>query len=71
MGISLIEPRKPNRHKKLAPYELLAPAALYLAIFFLIPFFYMFYTSLQSGFIGDFQFNWHFAITAVAELSTW
>ena len=21
----------------------------------------MFYTSLQSGFIGDFHFNWHFA----------
>ncbi len=39
----------------------MAPAALYLAIFFLIPIFYMFYTSLQSGFIGDFHFNWHFA----------
>jgi spermidine/putrescine transport system permease protein len=47
--------------KKLAPYELLAPGGLYLAIFFLIPIFYMFYTSLQSGFIGDFRFNWHFA----------
>jgi spermidine/putrescine transport system permease protein len=40
---------------------LLAPGALYLAIFFLIPIGYMFYTSLQSGFIGDFRFNWHFA----------
>ena len=40
---------------------MLAPGALYLAIFFLIPIGYMFYTSLQSGFIGDFHFNWHFA----------
>jgi len=40
---------------------LLAPGAIYLAIFFLIPIAYMFYTSLQSGFIGDFHFNWHFA----------
>jgi spermidine/putrescine transport system permease protein len=39
----------------------LAPGGIYLAIFFLIPIFYMFYTSLQSGFIGDFHFNWHFA----------
>ncbi len=39
----------------------MAPGALYLAIFFLIPIGYMFYTSLQSGFIGDFHFNWHFA----------
>ena len=60
-GTPLIEPRKSSRNKKLAPYELLAPGALYLAIFFLIPIFYMFYTSLQSGFIGDFHFNWHFA----------
>jgi hypothetical protein len=60
-GTPLIEPRKPSRNKKLAPYELLAPGALYLAIFFLIPIVYMFYTSLQSGFIGDFHFNWHFA----------
>jgi len=42
------------------PYGLASPAALYLAIFFLIPIIYMFYTSLQSGFIGDFHFNWYF-----------
>ena len=42
------------------PYGLASPAALYLAIFFLIPIVYMFYTSLQSGFIGDFHFNWYF-----------
>ena len=60
-GTPLIERRKPSRNKKLAPYELLAPGTLYLAIFFLIPIGYMFYTSLQSGFIGDFHFNWHFA----------
>jgi spermidine/putrescine transport system permease protein len=42
------------------PYGLASPAALYLAIFFLIPIIYMFYTSLQSGLIGDFHFNWHF-----------
>jgi len=42
------------------PYGLASPAALYLAIFFLIPILYMFYTSLQSGFIGDFHFNWYF-----------
>jgi spermidine/putrescine transport system permease protein len=60
-GTPLIERRKPSRNRKLAPYELLAPAAIYLTIFFLIPIAYMFYTSLQSGFIGDFHFNWHFA----------
>lgn len=39
----------------------MAPGALYLAVFFLIPIGYMFYTSLQSGFIGDFRFTWRFA----------
>lgn len=60
-GVPFIERRPPSRRKKLAPYELMAPAVLYLAIFFLIPIGYMFYTSLQSGFIGDFRFTWHFA----------
>ena len=60
-GVPLIDRRQPSRRKKLVPYELLAPAALYLGVFFLIPIFYMFYTSLQSGFIGAFHFNWHFA----------
>ncbi len=60
-GTPLIERRKPSRAKKLAPYGLLGPGALYLAIFFLVPIAYMFYTSLQSGFIGDFHFTWHFA----------
>ncbi len=56
----LIEKRQPSRRKRLVPYGLLSPAALYLGIFFMIPIFYMFYTSLQSGFIGDFNFTWHF-----------
>ena len=60
-SVPLVERRPGSRRKKLAPYELMTPAVLYLAIFFLIPIAYMFYTSLQSGFIGDFRFNWHFA----------
>lgn len=38
----------------------MAPAGIYLGVFFLIPIVYMFYTSLQSGFIGDFRFTWRF-----------
>jgi hypothetical protein len=46
-GVPLIERRPPSRRKRLAPYELMGPAMLYLAIFFLIPIGYMLYTSLR------------------------
>jgi spermidine/putrescine transport system permease protein len=60
-GTPLLEQRPPSWRKKAAPYGLAAPAALYLAIFFLVPIGYMAYTSLWSGFLGDYAFTWNFA----------
>jgi spermidine/putrescine transport system permease protein len=60
-GTPLIERRKPSRNKKLAPYELLAPGVLWLAIFFLIPLAFLGYESLQSGLFPNFQFTWQFS----------
>jgi spermidine/putrescine transport system permease protein len=60
-GTPLLEQRPPSWRKKAAPYGLAGPAALYLAIFFLIPIGYMAYTSLWSGFLGAYSFTWNFA----------
>jgi spermidine/putrescine transport system permease protein len=59
-GTPLVERRKPAWRKKAVPYWLMAPAAIYLAVFFLIPIGYMAYTSLWSGFLGAYSFTWNF-----------
>jgi spermidine/putrescine transport system permease protein len=60
-GTPLVEKRPSNVRKKAAPYWLAAPGALYLAVFFLVPIGYMAYTSLWSGFLGDYSFTWNFS----------
>jgi spermidine/putrescine transport system permease protein len=59
-GTPLLERRPPNLRRRAAPYWLAAPASLYLAIFFLVPIGYMAYTSLWSGFFGEYVFSWNF-----------
>jgi len=59
-GVPVFERRKPRLRRTATPYGLMAPAALYLALFFLVPIGYMLYTSLWSGFLGDFRFTWNF-----------
>ena len=44
-----------------APYLLLAPGVLWLAIFFVIPFGFLGYQSLQSGIFPSFEFTWEFS----------
>jgi spermidine/putrescine transport system permease protein len=46
--------------RRLTPYYLLSPGAVYLAVFFLLPLGLMVYTSLQSGGLlsGGFTFTW-------------
>jgi spermidine/putrescine transport system permease protein len=48
--------------RRLVPYYLLAPGALFLLVFFLIPLGLMLYTSLESGGLlsGGFRFSWGF-----------
>jgi spermidine/putrescine transport system permease protein len=48
-----------HRHRWLAPYLLLAPGLAFLAVFFLIPTYYLGNTSLQSGDLFDgYVFTW-------------
>jgi spermidine/putrescine transport system permease protein len=48
--------------QRLTPYGLLAPAGVYLFVFFLLPLGLMLFTSLQSGGLlsGGFGFSWEF-----------
>jgi spermidine/putrescine transport system permease protein len=50
-----------HRHRGAAPYVLLAPGILWLAIFFLIPLTFLGYESLQSGLFPNFEFTWQFS----------
>jgi spermidine/putrescine transport system permease protein len=48
-----------NRHRWLTPYVLLAPGLGWLALFFVVPLFYLGYTSLQDGTVQTgYVFNW-------------
>lgn len=48
--------------KKLVPYGLLAPGGIWMAVFFVVPVFFMFYTSLQSGgLFTDSTFTWQWS----------
>ncbi len=51
-----------HRHRGLTPYLLLAPGALWLAVFFLVPLGFLAYQSLESGSIDfgyAFTWAWH------------
>ena len=48
-----------HRHRWLTPYLLLAPGLAFLAVFFLVPTYYLGNTSLQSGDLFDgYVFTW-------------
>ncbi|HXV57916.1 MAG TPA: ABC transporter permease [Gaiellaceae bacterium] len=48
-----------HRHRGLVPYLLLLPGIAFLAVFFLVPMYYLGYTSLQEGdLFGGYQFAW-------------
>ena len=38
-----------HRHRWLTPYLLLAPGVAFLVLFFVVPLYYLGYTSLQEG----------------------
>jgi spermidine/putrescine transport system permease protein len=54
--------RSIGARRRLVPYYLLSPGALFLLLFFLIPLGLMLYTSLESGGLlsGGFRFSWAF-----------
>jgi spermidine/putrescine transport system permease protein len=58
----LPERRTLGSRQRLTPYALLAPAGVYLFVFFILPLGLMLYTSLQSGGLlsGGFGFSWEF-----------
>jgi spermidine/putrescine transport system permease protein len=48
-----------HRHRRLIPYLLLAPGLAWLAVFFLVPMYYLGYTSLQEGdLFSGYVFAW-------------
>jgi spermidine/putrescine transport system permease protein len=51
-----------HRHRWLTPYLLLAPGLAWLAVFFVVPLFFLAYQSLQSGtFEFGYSFTWELA----------
>ena len=50
-----------HRHRWAAPFALLAPGVLWLVVFFVLPFGYLAYQSLQSGIYPNFEFTWEFS----------
>jgi spermidine/putrescine transport system permease protein len=48
-----------HRHRGLVPYLLLLPGLLFLAVFFVVPMYYLGYTSLQTGdVLSGYTFTW-------------
>jgi spermidine/putrescine transport system permease protein len=47
-----------HRHRWATPYLLLAPGLAWLALFFVVPTYYLFKTSLYSGDFGSYTFTW-------------
>ena len=51
-----------NLRRRLVPYGLLAPGAIFLALFFLVPMYFMGELALRSGTLDTgFTFNWQFS----------
>jgi spermidine/putrescine transport system permease protein len=42
-------------------YLLLGPGTIWLVVFFVVPLYYMAKLSLETGFVENFEFNWHWA----------
>jgi spermidine/putrescine transport system permease protein len=45
--------------RRAVPYLLLAPGAAWLLLFFVVPLYYMAELSLNSGVVGELEFNWN------------
>jgi len=45
--------------RRAIPYFLLGPGTAWLLVFFVVPLYYMAKLSLESGFVGSLEFNWH------------
>ena len=45
--------------RRVVPYFLLGPGTIWLVLFFVVPLYYMFKLSLESGVVGSLEFNWH------------
>jgi spermidine/putrescine transport system permease protein len=44
--------------RRLVPYFLLGPGTIWLVLFFVVPLYYMFKLSLESGVVGNLEFSW-------------
>jgi spermidine/putrescine transport system permease protein len=47
--------------RRLIPYSMLGPGTVWLVLFFVVPLYYMGKLSLESGFVGELTFDWHWA----------
>jgi spermidine/putrescine transport system permease protein len=47
--------------RRAAPYFLLGPGTIWLILFFVVPLYFLGKLSLESGFVGAFEFDWHWA----------
>jgi len=47
--------------RRAAPYFLLGPGTIWLVLFFVVPLFYMAKLSLESGVVGNLEFNWRWS----------
>jgi spermidine/putrescine transport system permease protein len=47
--------------RRTVPYALLAPGAVWLVLFFVVPLYYMGKLSLESGTVGALKFNWQWS----------
>jgi spermidine/putrescine transport system permease protein len=47
--------------RRAVPYFLLGPGTLWLVVFFVVPLYYMGKLSLESGLVGNLEFDWHWA----------
>jgi spermidine/putrescine transport system permease protein len=47
--------------RRLIPYFLLGPGTIWLVLFFVVPLFYMARLSLESGVVGNLEFNWNWS----------
>jgi spermidine/putrescine transport system permease protein len=45
--------------RRAIPYFLLGPGTAWLLVFFVVPLYFMGKLSLESGFVGSLEFNWH------------
>src|ERR1700750_918962 len=45
--------------RRVIPYFLLGPGTAWLLVFFVVPLYFMAKLSLESGFVGSLEFNWH------------